>query len=115
VVEVMVGGGVGGDGGGAVEVGSAGGAEAQTFSSFLPSFLFIVGGAGSWCRLLVTERGGMAMGSSVEQGSVQCTTCQLLSARRRNRPCNNFVFCNYNFLLPHGCTTRLYMLLARYI
>ena len=77
MVEVVVGGGVVGEA--AARSRWAGGAEAQTFSSFLPSFLFIVGGAGSWCRLLVTERDGMAMGSSVEQGSVQCTACQLLS------------------------------------
>ena len=35
-------------------------AEAQTFSSLLPSFMFIVGVAGSWCRLLVTEWAGMS-------------------------------------------------------
>ena len=44
----------------AVEVAQV--AEAQTFSSLLPSFLFIVGGAGSWSRLLVTERVGMGYG-----------------------------------------------------
>ena len=36
-------------------------AEAQTFSSLLPSFMFIVGVAGSWCRLLVTEWAGMSV------------------------------------------------------
>ena len=35
--------------------------EAQTFSSLLPSFMFIVGVAGSWCRLLVTEWAGMSV------------------------------------------------------
>jgi len=50
---VMVGcGGGGGGGGGEV-------AKAQTFSSLLPGFMFIVGVAGSWCRLTVTERGDM--------------------------------------------------------
>ena len=56
-------GGGGSDGGGWGLCGGGGGgggvAEAQTFSSLLPSFMFIVGVAGSWCRLLVTEWAGM--------------------------------------------------------
>ena len=60
----------------AVEVAQV--AEAQTFSSLLPSFLFIVGGAGSWSRLLVTERVGMGYGRLLSSALPAVVSCSRL-------------------------------------